>query len=106
MRNDYQNAITDNFGVYNEQGIEINAPEEKRLDTNYTCKDQNWHTDKFQGDIYMSVPNQTYELLEKHYKDPTNPEYMLPERGFPGTINDINILGDRAIEKIGASCMI
>lgn len=85
MRDDYQNAIDNNFNVQNTQGVRINVEDAKeRLGENYTCKDQNWNTDKYQGDIYISVPNQTHDLVVNHHNNPQSTEYMLPENRFPG----------------------
>ena len=82
MRNDYQKAVDNNFNVQNTQGVEVNALEQKRLDSNYTCKDQNWHTGKYSGDIYISTPNDTHKEILKHH---TNSKYKIPESGYPGT---------------------
>lgn len=82
MRADYQDAINEDFNVKNKQGIEINAKSDDRLKENYTCKDQNWQTGKFQGDIYISTPDATHNEIVKHYE---NPNYKIPENGYPGT---------------------
>lgn len=82
MRDDYQESINSNFDVGNTQGIEINALKAKRKNSNYTCKDQNWQTRKYQGDIYMSVSNDTHNEILKHHE---SPDYKLPEHGYPGT---------------------
>ena len=84
MRADYQNAINEDFNVKNGQGVDINAKSDDRLKENYTCKDQKWNTDKFQGDLYMSVPNQTHDLIVNHHNNPQNQDYMLPETKYPG----------------------
>ena len=85
MRSDYQNAVTENFNVNNTQGVLINAKANDRLSENYTNKDQNWVTGSYSGDIYISVSDQTHDLIVNHHNDPNNLEFHLPESGFPGT---------------------
>ena len=82
MRTDYQKSINDNFGVQTTQGVRVNIKPDERLNENYTCKDQNWHTGTYNGDIYISTPNETHNEILKHY---SNPEYKIPENGYPGT---------------------
>lgn len=84
MRYDYQNSVNNIFNVKNAQGVEINALEAKRKDSNYTNKDQNWQTESVQGDIYLSVPNDTHNYIVNHHNDPANKKYNLPENGYPG----------------------
>ena len=84
MRKDYQDAIDASFDVQNTQGININAKPEERLNENYTSKDKNWNLCNHAGDIYISVPDSTHNLIVNHHFDPTNPEYFLPEKGYPG----------------------
>ena len=82
MREDYQNATNYNFNVHNTQGVRIDAKVDDQLNENYTNKDQNWHTGDFQGDIYISTPNDTHSEILKHYE---NSDHKIPESGYPGT---------------------
>lgn len=88
MRDDYQNAISNNFDVQNQQGVLIDAKPDERLASNYTCKDQEWNTGTHSGDIYISVPNDTHQLIENHHAHMNDPgydgRYNLPESGYPG----------------------
>lgn len=106
MREDYQKSIDSNFGVQNTQGVEINALERKRIDSNYTNKDFGWHTSAYNGDIYISTPNDTHNAILKHHE---NPEYKIPESGFPGTSGFFtdektaskHFTGDGAFDSVG-----
>lgn len=82
MRADYHESINNNFGAQATQGVRVNAKPDDRLNENYTCKDQNWHTDTYNGDIYISTPNDTHNAILKRHADP---EYKIPENGYPGT---------------------
>lgn len=85
MRSDYQSSVNENFHVQNTQGVQINAKSDDRLKENYTNKDQNWSTGTMSGDIYISVPDDTHNLIVNHHNDPNNPEHFLPEGRYPGT---------------------
>lgn len=86
MRDDYQNAINNNFGVQDTQGVKINVDDPReRLEENYTNKDFGWHNGTHSGDIYISMPDETHNRVVSHANDPSNPQHLLPESGFPGT---------------------
>lgn len=89
MNQDYQDAINRNFGVSNTQGVEINASEAKRLDSNYTNKDFDWHTGIHSGNIYISTPDQTHDLIVNHHNHMHDAgydgKYDLPENKYLGT---------------------
>lgn len=89
MRDDYQNAIYNNFDVQNTQGIEINAKPDDRIASNYSNKDFNWNTATHSGDIYISTPTDTHNQIVQHH-DHMNElgydgRYDLPQDGkYPG----------------------
>lgn len=85
MREDYQDSVNNSFDVQNTQGVEINALEAKRKNTDYTNKDLGWETGKFDGDIYMSVSDATHNRIVNHHNNPNDAQYNLPESGYPGT---------------------
>ena len=89
MKPDYQDALNRNFDVSNTQGVEINASESKRLDTDYTNKDFDWYTGIHSGDIYISTPDQTHDLIVNHHNHMHEAgydgKYDLPENKYPGT---------------------
>lgn len=83
MTNIYQNDVNINFNVQDTQGVKINVDDKReRLGENYTCKDQNWQTSTYSGNIYISTPNNTHSEILKHHE---NPDYKIPENGYPGT---------------------
>lgn len=106
MREDYQISVNRNFDVQNAQGVEINAIEKKRLDSNYTNKDLGWETNNYNGNIYISTPDITHNEILKHYE---NPEHKISEKGFPGTSGFFtneetasqHFIGDETFDSVG-----
>ena len=90
MRGDYQNAINNNFNVQDTQGVKINVEDPKeRLSENYTNKDFSWQTGAHSGDIYISTPDSTHNMIVNHHNHKNDVDYdrkyQLPENGYPGT---------------------
>lgn len=90
MRDDYQNAIINNFSVQDTQGVKINVEDPReRLGENYTSKDLDWHTGAHSGDVYISTPEDTHKMIANHHKHMNDVDYdgryQLPEDRYPGT---------------------
>ena len=86
MKDAYQNAINDDFGVQDTQGVKINVDDPReRLGEVYTNKDTNWSTGVYSGDLYISTPDQTHNRIIAHANDPDNSQHFLPTEGYPGT---------------------